>query len=273
MTVILSIKVQDGVVLASDSAVLHRGHLYLNAEKNIQLIKGLPIGLLISGDGAVGTRSLVSVIQDFSIRACLRGDFYYVDRESYVLRDVASKLRAFIAEASNSSLSPIRSSLILSGYSAQRDLPETWSIRFDGSAKIDPELIWGEDEYGLSWEGQGGCIRRLLGDVLRAGSESEDEPATELSLFNRPTNELADCEIDSPLLVTPGMPILDAVDVAQFLMETSLTFERLRADRQLKTIGGPVDMAVITRHEGFRWVTSKKAPGQRRKPALVKLRA
>ena len=58
MTIILSIKVQDGVVLASDSAVLHRGHLYTNADKTIQLIKGLPIGVLISGDGAVGTRAL-----------------------------------------------------------------------------------------------------------------------------------------------------------------------------------------------------------------------
>ena len=73
MTVILSIKVQDGVVLASDSAVMHRGHTYLNAEKNVQLVKGLPIGVLISGDGAVGTRSLVSLLQDFAFRAALAG--------------------------------------------------------------------------------------------------------------------------------------------------------------------------------------------------------
>jgi len=50
-------------------------------------------------------------------------------------------------------------------------------------------------------------------------------------------------------------------------METSLAFERLRADRQLKTIGGPVDLAVITRHEGFRWVQRKRIPTIRRKPS------
>ena len=79
VTIILSIKVQDGVVMASDSAVLHRGHLYSNAEKNIQLIKGLPIGVLISGDGAVGSRALTSVMHDFSVRAGLRGSACFVD--------------------------------------------------------------------------------------------------------------------------------------------------------------------------------------------------
>jgi hypothetical protein len=68
------------------------------------------------------------------------------------------------------------------------------------------------------------------------------------------------------MLVTPGMPLPDAVDVARFLMDTSLAFERLRADRQLKTIGGPVDLAIITRHEGFRWIQRKRIPTVRSKP-------
>ena len=43
MTIAISISVQDGVVLASDSAVEHRGQIYYSAEKTVQLIKGLPI--------------------------------------------------------------------------------------------------------------------------------------------------------------------------------------------------------------------------------------
>ena len=259
VTVILSIKVQDGVVLASDSAVIHRGHTYLNAEKNIQLIKDLPVGILISGDGAIGTRSLVSILQDFGIRAALPGTAMHIDSENYTLRELATKLHAFVLDVSMSSLAPIRSSLILSGYSSGRTLPETWAVRFDGGLRVEPELVWAEDDYGLSWEGQGGCIHRLLGDVLRAGSDGPKEHQPELSLFNRNTSDLADCEVDSPVLVTPGMPILDAVEVAQFLIETSVTFERMRADKNLKTVGGPVDIAIITRHEGFHWLQRKRS--------------
>ena len=267
VTIILSIKVQDGVVMASDSAVLHRGHLYVNADKNIQLVRGLPIGVLISGDGAVGTRALTSVMQDFSIRAALRGNACFVDKDSYTLAQVATQLRDFILEASLASLSPIRSALILSGYSAQADLPETWSIRFDGIEAIEPELVWGEDEYGLSWEGQAGCINRLLGDVPHAGLNEEHAQLAEVSLFNQNVSDLPEDAVDSPMLVTPGMPLPDAVDVARFLMGTSLAFERLRADRHLKTIGGPVDLAIITRHEGFRWIQRKRIPTVRRKPS------
>ena len=70
--------------------------------------------------------------------------------------------------------------------------------------------------------------------------------------------------LDSPVLVTPGMPILDAVEIAQFLMETSITFERYRADQDKRTIGGPIDIAMVTQHSGFRWVQRKRAaPGRR----------
>jgi 20S proteasome alpha/beta subunit len=266
MTIILSIKVQDGVVMASDSAVLHRGHLYTNADKNIQLVKGLPIGVLISGDGALGTRALTSVMQDFSIRACLRGNSCFIDKDSYTLDEVCQKLQTFILEASTACLSPIRSTLILSGYSARADLPETWSIRFDGTERIAPELVWGEDEYGLSWEGQTGCIARLLCDVPHTGFNEAEARLAEVSLYNQISGELPEDGLDSPLLVTPGMPLMDAVDVARFLMDTSLAFERLRADRLVKTIGGPVDLAIITRHDGFRWVQRKRIPTIRRKP-------
>ena len=271
VTIILSIKVQDGVVMASDSAVLHRGHLYANAEKNIQLIKGLPIGVLISGDGAVGSRALTSVMQDFSVRAALRGSACFVDKGSYTLQEVSIKLRDYILEVSQSCLSPIRSALILSGYSSDAPLPETWSIRLDGLEPIEPELVWGEDEYGLSWEGQAGCINRLLGDVPHSGFNEAEAQLAEVSLYNQNSSDSPTDEMDSPMLVTPGMPLLDAVDVARFLMETSLAFERLRADRQLKTIGGPVDLAIITRHEGFRWVQRKRIPTIRTKSSGFRL--
>lgn len=56
-------------------------------------------------------------------------------------------------------------------------------------------------------------------------------------------------------LVIPAMPIQDAIDVVRFLVETASKFARygLRPE----TVGGPTEIAVITKHEGFKWVARK----------------
>jgi len=57
-------------------------------------------------------------------------------------------------------------------------------------------------------------------------------------------------------LSVPAMPIQDAVDLARYLVETTIGFVRF-AVFVPKTVGGAVDIAAITKHEGFRWVQCK----------------
>ena len=56
-------------------------------------------------------------------------------------------------------------------------------------------------------------------------------------------------------MALPAMPIQDTIDVARFLVETAAKFARygLRPE----TIGGPTEIAAITKHEGFKWVDRK----------------
>lgn len=53
-----------------------------------------------------------------------------------------------------------------------------------------------------------------------------------------------------------AMPIQDAIDLARFLVETTIGFVRFAAFLP-KSVGGAVEIASITRHEGFRWVQRK----------------
>ena len=57
-------------------------------------------------------------------------------------------------------------------------------------------------------------------------------------------------------LVMPAMPIQDAIDLARYLVETTMGFSKFSISRA-KTVGGPVEIAAITKHEGFRWVARK----------------
>ena len=56
-------------------------------------------------------------------------------------------------------------------------------------------------------------------------------------------------------LIEAPMPIQDAIDFAEFLVQTTATFTRFK--RGAATVGGPTESAAITKHEGFKWVRRK----------------
>ena len=64
----------------------------------------------------------------------------------------------------------------------------------------------------------------------------------------------------SKILETPlihdAMPIQDAIDLAKFLVDLTKNFVRFNPGAQV--VGGPVDIAAITKHEGFKWVNRKQ---------------
>jgi hypothetical protein len=55
------------------------------------------------------------------------------------------------------------------------------------------------------------------------------------------------------------MPIQDAIDLARYLAETTVGFIRYSVLRR-KTVGGPIEIAAITKHEGFRWAQRRSGP-------------
>jgi hypothetical protein len=55
-------------------------------------------------------------------------------------------------------------------------------------------------------------------------------------------------------LAIPTMPIQDAIDLAKYLVEVTIGFTKFSIKKQPKTVGGAIEIAAITKHEGFRWV-------------------
>ncbi len=51
------------------------------------------------------------------------------------------------------------------------------------------------------------------------------------------------------------MPIQDAIDLAEFLVSATIQFVRFTPGEP--TVGGPIEIATITKHEGFKWVSRK----------------
>ena len=65
MTVIVSVKINDGIVMASDSAsTFTNTQVYDHAEKIVNLIRDLPIGVMVTGDAGIGSESLTTLLKD-----------------------------------------------------------------------------------------------------------------------------------------------------------------------------------------------------------------
>jgi hypothetical protein len=50
------------------------------------------------------------------------------------------------------------------------------------------------------------------------------------------------------------VPIQDAIDLAKYPVEVTIGFTKFSIKKQPKTVGGAIEIAAITKHEGFRWV-------------------
>jgi hypothetical protein len=56
-------------------------------------------------------------------------------------------------------------------------------------------------------------------------------------------------------MVMPTMPIRDAIELADFLVETTKRYFRFLPGADI--VGGDTDIAVVTRYEGFKWIKRK----------------
>ncbi len=69
MTIIVSVKINDGIVMAADSAgTMGSGQVYLHANKIAHLCEGLPVGAMSTGAGGIGNESVETLLKDLRRR-------------------------------------------------------------------------------------------------------------------------------------------------------------------------------------------------------------
>jgi hypothetical protein len=255
MTVIISVKINDGIVMASDSAsTFPNGQTYLNADKLVNLIKDLPVGVMVTGNGNIGSESITTLLKDLRTRldgSC--GHAWALDRGKYTMESIAKHVREFLFDeksAANNHETWLR--LRLCGYSSGRSLPEIWEVLLRGPDCDQPLLIRAEGDFGVNWDGEYEALNRLIlglgnefkNSIIALGSTTEQATELETKISRALYENLA----------VPAMPVQDAIDLARFLVEVTANFVRFSIRKQPKTVAGTVEIAAITKHEGFRWV-------------------
>lgn len=273
MTIAISIKINDGLVLAADSAstvfgLIPSGQLqvinvYNNADKVFNLRKGLPIGAITWGSGSIGQASVSTIIKD--LRHRLTGDdpgfpSWKLDKHKYTVEEAAHHLKEFVFDdlyvKAYQAFPQQKPSLgfIVAGYSANAGMADEFQIDIQNGICSGPKRLRTREEVGLTWSGEPEALNRLLvGHSTALPALLQAQPGLNPVQINQALNNIRP-QLQLPV-VLPAMPLQDAIDLAEFMVDLTIKFSRFKPGAP--TVGGPIEIAAISKHEGFRWIKRK----------------
>jgi len=250
MTICASVKVRDGLVLATDSMSqifakdvttqqIGVVKTYSNARKLFQAA-GLPMGIMSYGIGNIGRRSVQGLLREFV-------------PSSNTVKDVADALFTFIKSPYDSEFGTGQKpglGFFVAGYSEGKPFAEEWEFLLprDNATK----LVRAEDTFGASWRGIDLPFTRLYkGFDPRIGSKLKSA-----GLDDKQIKEVFH-GLELPV-VFDGMPVQDAIDFAVFICKTTIGMSTFEAGPP--GCGGPLQVATILPDSGFEWIS---------KPSLI----
>jgi hypothetical protein len=123
------------------------------------------------------------------------------------------------------------------------------------------EVFPNPGEFGATWGGQ-----REITDRLLVGFDPA-VPNLVQDLLNIPQNQRRpnlEQELKQRLITPipwPFLPLQDCVDLSIFVVRTTITLQKWLVG--VRGVGGAVDVATITRTEGFRAIQVKAIAGER----------
>jgi hypothetical protein len=266
VTIAVSVKVNDGLVFAADSAGTittenETTNVYNNLTKIFNLHKGIPVAGMMYGDANIGSSSIATLIKD--LRKGLTYGFgkskklKKIDPKKYSIEQIANTAQIFFDDEyirNGDHHSGFNMGLFIGGYASKADHADIWKLEWDAGKCTGPVLIRGGIEVGLDFDGMSEPIERL---VYGYGT-SVPVILEKLGMSGPQINTvLLDLQkAHNPRFEEPAMPIQDAIDLAEFYAKTAISYWRFFPD-VVKSVGGPIEIAVVTKHEGFTWIKRK----------------
>lgn len=258
MSIIVSVKVRDGIVLGADgmSQIYIQdkqgrtgvAQTYKNARKLFE-VANIHMGIMAYGAGNIGKRSVQGVIEDFSekIRTTEPKSIETVEQ-------VTQKLFTHINEQYEeqlSSIDPAQRPLVgvfVAGYSKDQPSPEEWEFQIPANPKV--RRVRDISVYGASWRGVAlpftrlnmGIDPRIIAELVKKGVDKKiiDEAAN----------------LVKSQIMYDAMPVQDAIDFASHILRTTIVQTTFEVGPP--SCGGPLDIAIISKVDGFQWVNKRQ---------------
>jgi hypothetical protein len=232
MSIIVSVKINDGIVMAADSATTFYtadgkpGQIYEHAIKIVNLVESLPIGVMTCGAGGIGNASIATLLKDLRQRLAGENEHadWKLDPKNYAMEFVNSRVQEFFAEKATESDFKHFLMLRVCGYSSGHALPEVWEVVFDNGKCIKQQCVQSEDQFGPLWDGEFEAFNRMIlgvGTITEDAAKAVGMTADQVSEF---MGKLIPHTYEA--LILPAAPIQDAINLARFMVETTAGFNQ-----------------------------------------------
>lgn len=183
-----------------------------------------------------------------------------LNKETYTVEAVANRVKQFVFDElyePNFRDFPHKKpdlGFIVAGYSANASMADEFQIDIKEGQCHGPRPVRARDQIGMTWGGDPEALNRLVVGI------SGGLPQVLQNVFRLPPEQMPHVmqvvqqNLQMPL-VLGAMPLQDAIDLGEFLVDLTIKFSRFRPGAP--TVGGPIEIAAISKHEGFRWIKRK----------------
>lgn len=267
MSLGIAFKGPEGIVMAADSRVTLTATLpnntlvpayYDNATKLLKVTGQDFVGVVTFGQGALGTtepRTAHSYIPEFEAELSSKANLGRLS-----VQDFAQRLSAFFVARWNAANMPKVADpmvFIVGGF----DEGATYGRIFQVSIPNSPAPVEQVgNEFGINLGGQTEYVTRLLGGfdarlpaVVRASLGLNQQQETAMTQEIRKQFNTA--------IPYQFLPLQDCVDLAIFLIRTTVALQSFTVG--IRGVGGSIDVATITRMDGYRAIQAKQVVGER----------
>jgi hypothetical protein len=274
MSLGIAFKGPEGIVLAADSRVTlnnafpqPNGQIMVvastfdNATKLLK-VKGQDfVGAVTYGIGALGQReprTAHSFIPEFE--SALNGNH---PGQRVKVEEFAQELSDFFLAQWNAHMpgGTVQGDMVflVGGYDEGSPYGRVFEVFIPSRPKPN-ELYAAAGQFGAAWGGQREHVDRLLNgydsqvlDIVQA--EFSPDP-TKKNEFKNKLDQLTTTPIPYPFL-----PLQDSVDLSIFLIRTTIRIQTWMIG--IRGVGGAIDIATITKTDGFKAVQAKQIVGER----------
>lgn len=263
MSLGIVIKAPEGLVLAAESRLTLTAQapdappLHVNFDNATKLLSfGKPnrsVGVVTYGQAAIGLRTAQSFVPEFEAKLS-------EDLKRLPILEFANTFSNFYMQqwkaAMPENYTGPNMTFVVAGFDEGEPYGKVFIIDIPRTPGPVAQQA-GPGEFGITWGGQREIVDRLiqgfdgrLGDVLN-----------KLNLTPEQTQLLAPvlAQIQLPIPLQ-ALPLQDCVDLAIFFLRTTITAQKLTVG--IRGVGGPIDVATITRQDGLRFIQRKRIVGE-----------
>jgi hypothetical protein len=254
LTFIITVYVNEGIVMASDSRLtLSRTLTNENAFKaqqnqvlmdivqsdaNFKLfLAPNGVGISTCGDASVNGEPLAGFIEAFMDEELAQVFNSPVEGDDVIEGTEVDKVADQLLEYFKKLPGPPDTAFHVAGYKTEgaKRVQQIWRVSVKSGEKA---LVNSNSEKGVLWDGEGDVMYRLMQPVYRKNDRGEY------------------VSMENPEIAFHYFTIQDAIDFAVYATRTTVETIRFVATRS-KTVGGPIDVLVIKPRDTF-WVQRKQ---------------